>query len=189
MVEARRGYYAPRASTPADTAKQDIEDAVFSQEEQHGLPVALETQFYKTDASDAKLTVLARVDLTHIRFEKADGRNQNDLTVVAALFDRNGNFIAWTQRIVAMRLLDQTLERLSRTGVTVRTNFDVKPGDYVVRLVVRDSRLRSFPRKTKLSKSPIREDAYDAKTGSRNCSRRALTLLAQASGDFLPRDR
>jgi len=138
-VEARRGYYAPRASTPADTAKQDIEDAVFSQEEQHGLPVALETQFYKTDASDAKLTVLARVDLTHIRFEKADGRNQNDLTVVAALFDRNGNFIAGTQRILTMKLRDDTLARLSRTGVTVRTNFDVKPGDYVVRLVVRDS--------------------------------------------------
>jgi VWFA-related protein len=139
-VEARRGYYAPRRSTPTDTAKQDIEDAVFSQEEQHGLPVSLETQFYKTDATDAKLSVLARVDLAHIRFEKANGRNQNDLTVVAAVFDRNGNFIAGTQRIVAMKLRDDTLERLSRTGVTVRTSFDVKPGDYVVRLVVRDSK-------------------------------------------------
>jgi len=138
-IEARRGYYAPRPSTPTDTAKQDIEDAVFSQEEQHGLPVALETQFYKTDATDAKLSVLARVDLAHIRFEKADGRNQNDLTVVAALFDRNGNFIAGTQRILTMKLRDDTLARLSRTGVTVRTNFDVKPGDYIVRLVVRDS--------------------------------------------------
>jgi VWFA-related protein len=139
-IAARRGYYAPRAGTPVDTAKQDIEDAVFSQEEQHGLPVALETQFYKTDASDAKLSVLAHVDLSHLRFEKADGRNQNDLTVVAALFDRNGNFIAGTQRIVAMKLRDETLARLSRTGVTVRANFDVKPGDYVVRLVVRDSK-------------------------------------------------
>jgi len=138
-VEARRGYYDPRPGTPVDTAKRDIEDAVFSQEEQHGLPVSLETQFYKTDQTDAKLSVLAHVDLAHIRFEKADGRNQNDLTVIAALFDRNGNFIAGTQRIVAMKLRDQTLERLSRTGVTVRTNFDVKPGDYVVRLVVRDS--------------------------------------------------
>jgi len=139
-VEARRGYYAPRQITPTDTAKEDIEDAVFSQEEQHGLPVVLETQFYKTDAADAKLSVLARVDLAHIHFEKADGRNQNDLTVVAALFDRNGNFIAGTQRVVAMKLRDDTLARLSRTGVTVRTTFDVKPGDYVVRLVVRDSK-------------------------------------------------
>ncbi len=140
-VQARRGFYAPlHADTPADIERRNIEDAVFSQEEQHGLPVALQTQFYKTDPADAKLAVLAHVDLAHLRFDKADGRNQNDLTIVAALFDRNGNFVTGTQRIVQMNLRDETLAKLSKTGVTVRTNFDVKPGDYVVRLVVRDSR-------------------------------------------------
>jgi VWFA-related protein len=139
-IQTRRGYYAPlHGETPADVAKRDIEDAIFSQEEQHGLPVALQTQFYKTDATDAKLAVLAHVDLARMHFEKTGGRNQNSLTVVAALFDRNGNFITGTERTVEMKLRDETLERLSRTGVTVRTNFDVKPGDYVVRLVVRDS--------------------------------------------------
>ncbi len=139
-IQTRRGYYAPlHGETPADVAKRDIEDAVFSQEEQHGLPVALQTQFFKTDATDAKLAVLAHVDLAHMHFEKTGGRNQNNLTVVAALFDRNGNFISGTERTLEMKLRDETLEKLSRTGVTVRTNFDVKPGDYVVRLVVRDS--------------------------------------------------
>lgn len=140
-IQARRGFYAPsRHGAPVDVAKQDIEDAVFSQEEQHGLPVALQTQFFKTDAENAKLSVLAHVDLAHVHFEKADGRNQNDLTVVAALFDRNGNFITGTERVVQMKLRDETLQKLAQTGVTVRTNFDVKPGDYVVRLVVRDSK-------------------------------------------------
>jgi VWFA-related protein len=139
-VQARRGYYTPRhGDSPADIAKEDIEEALFSQEEQHGLPVALQTQFY-TDGTGAKLSVLAHVDLAHMHFDKLDGRNQNDLTVVAALFDRDGNFVTGTQRVVQMRLRDETLLKLSHTGVTVRTNFDVKPGDYVVRLVVRDSR-------------------------------------------------
>ncbi len=139
-IQTRRGYYAPlHGETPEDVAKRDIEDAVFSQEEQHGLPVALQTQFFKTDATDAKLAVLAHVDLAHMHFEKTGGRNENNLTVVAVLFDRNGNFITGTERTLQMKLRDETLEKLSRTGVTVRTNFDVKPGDYVVRLVVRDS--------------------------------------------------
>lgn len=139
-IQARKGFYAPKhGDTPQEVAARDIQDALFSQEEQHGLPVALQTQFYKTDASDAKLAVLAHVDLAHIRFDKANGRNDNDLTVVAALFDRNGNFVTGTQKVVEMKLRDETLARLSQTGVTVRTNFDVKPGDYVVRLVVRDS--------------------------------------------------
>jgi hypothetical protein len=38
-----------------------------------------------------------------------------------------------------MNLRDETFQRLSHSGVTVRTSFDLKPGDYVVRLVVRDS--------------------------------------------------
>jgi VWFA-related protein len=140
-IQARKGFYAPQhGETPAEAARRDIDEALFSQEEQHGLPVALQTQYYKTDATDAKLAVLAHVDLAQVRFDKVDGRNQNDLTVVAALFDRNGNFITGTQKVVEMKLLDATLERLAHTGVTVRTSFDVKPGDYVVRLVVRDSK-------------------------------------------------
>jgi VWFA-related protein len=139
-VQARKGFYAPKhGATPEDAAKQDIEDAVFSQEVQHGIPITLQTQFYKMDAADAKLAVLAHVDLAHMRFNRADGRNLDDLTVVTALFDRNGNFVAGTQKLVQMKLRDETLEQLSRTGMTIRTNFDVKPGDYAVRLVVRDS--------------------------------------------------
>jgi VWFA-related protein len=139
-ILARKGFYAPKhGETPEQLAARSIQDALFSQEEQHGLPVALQTQFYKAGATDAKLAVLAHVDLAHLRFDKANGRNDNDLTVVAALFDRNGNFVTGTQKVIIMKLRDETLARLSQTGVTVRTNFDVKPGDYVVRLVVRDS--------------------------------------------------
>ena len=140
-VQARSGFYAPkRVETPADVAKQEIEEAVLSQEEQHGLPIQLRTQYYKVDATDAKLAILAHVDIGRIRFDKLDGRNKNELTIVAALFDRNGNFVTATEKVLEMRLRDTTLERLSHTGVTVRTSFDVKPGAYLVRLVVRDSR-------------------------------------------------
>jgi hypothetical protein len=62
------------------------------------------------------------------------------LAVVAALFDRNGNFIAGNQETVELRLKDATLEKLTQTGMTVKIGFDVKPGGYIVRLVVRDSK-------------------------------------------------
>jgi VWFA-related protein len=139
-IQARRGFYAPKHSISVeDAAKQDIEDALFSQEEQHGLRVELHTQYYKVDSMNAKLAVMTRVDIGHMRFEKAGDRNQNNLTIVAALFDRDGNIVTGIEKNVEMKLLDTTLQRLSRTGLMVKTSFDVKPGDYVVRLVVRDS--------------------------------------------------
>jgi hypothetical protein len=138
-LQARRGYYAPKhAVDPAEAAKQEVEDALFSQEELHDLPVELHTQFFKVSDANAKLAVLAHVDLSRMRFRKVDGRNRNDLTVVAGLFDRNGNFITGNEKVIEMRLKDTTLEQRGRSGITVKTSFDVKPGTYLVRLVVRD---------------------------------------------------
>jgi VWFA-related protein len=140
-IQARRGFFAPKHSvTAAEAAKQDIEEAVYSLEEEKGIPIALHTQFYKTDPSNAKITVLTHVDIVHMQFEKAGGRNENDLTVVAVLFDRDGNFVTGSEETVEMRLRDTTLEKLNHSGVTVRMSFDVKPGAYLVRLVVRDSK-------------------------------------------------
>jgi VWFA-related protein len=140
-LQARRGFFAPKhGQTPEEAAKQDIEEAVFSQEERQGVPIELQLQYFKSNAVDAKLSVLTRVDVTRVRFEKTEGRNLGNLTVVAALFDRNGNFIRGNQESVGLRLKDATLEKLSHSGMTVKMGFDVKPGGYIVRLVVRDSK-------------------------------------------------
>lgn len=139
-IQARRGYYAPNhASDPEEQAKREIEDAVFSNEEMHDLPVELHTQFFKTGDADAKLTVLAHVDVKHLQFRKEEGRNREDLTVVSALFNRNGNYVQGNEKVLEMRLKDETLENKLKSGVTLKTSFDVKPGSYLVRLVVRDA--------------------------------------------------
>ena len=139
-VQARRGYFAPRkAQDPVETAKQEIQEAIFSQDEIAELPVNMQTQFFKPEPSQAKLSVLAHLDLKSVRFRKAEGRNLNDITLATAIFDENGNFVTGGQKIVEMRLLDGTMERLNKSGINVKSSFDVKPGSYLVRLVVRDA--------------------------------------------------
>lgn len=135
-VQARRGYFAPkRAESEEESAKRQIEEAIFSRDELHDIPVDLHTQFFKTGDVAAKLTVLAHVDLTGVHLQKIDGRNRNQLTVVAALFDRNGNYITGQKKDLNMELRDETLRKLS-SGITIKEDFDTKPGNYVVRLVV-----------------------------------------------------
>ena len=143
-LQARRGYYAPKNFTsPDEQAKQEIEDAMYSQEELHNLPVKLHTQFFKASDDDAKLVVLAQVDVRHLHFRKVEGRNDNTLTCVSALFNRNGNFIQGMQKVVTMHWKDETLDKLA-SGITLKTSFDVKPGSYLVRLVVRDAEGQSM---------------------------------------------
>ena len=138
-VEARHGFYAPtRSETPAEAVKREIDDAVFSQDEQHGLPITFETQYLKADSSE-NLDVMVVIDVAHLSLTKAGGFNQDDLTVVASLFDNDGNYVDGTQKNIALKLSDQTLKDWSRTGATTEIKFDLKPGSYIVRLVVRDS--------------------------------------------------
>jgi VWFA-related protein len=139
-LQARRGYYAPRhPADPEEDAKREIQEALFSRDEVQDIPVELHMQFFKSGDMTAKIAVLARVSVRSLRFRKADGRNNDNLTILSGLFDRNGNYIGGIRKVVELRLLDPTLQRLLNSGITVRTNFDVAPGSYVVRLVVRDS--------------------------------------------------
>jgi VWFA-related protein len=139
-LQARRGYYAPKhLADPEEDAKREIEEALFSRDELQDIPVELHMQYFKTGDVSAKVAVLAHVDVRSLRFRKADGRNNDKVVVLSGIFDRNGNYISGMQKTVELRLLDPTLEKLLSAGMTVRTNFDVAPGSYVIRLVVRDS--------------------------------------------------
>jgi hypothetical protein len=139
-VQARRGYYAPKkVDDPAEQAKAEIQEAIFSQDEIHDLPLDLQTQYFKSGAEGVHLSVVSRLEVRGMHFRKADGRNLDQLTLATAIFDENGNFVTGGEKVLEMRLLDTTYDRLSRTGLTVKSSFDVKPGKYLVRQVVRDS--------------------------------------------------
>jgi VWFA-related protein len=142
-LQARRGYWAPKhPEDEASVSKQAIEDAVFSRDETHGLAAEMHTRVTKA-GDQSKLAVLTSLDLKSFPLHKEDGRNRNDVTIVAALFDTNGNFIEGTQKLVELRLLDQTVAGLpQKPPVVISTDFDVKPGSYLVRLVVRDAEER-----------------------------------------------
>jgi VWFA-related protein len=139
-MQARRGYYAPKhAANEAEQAKQEIREALFSREEVQEFPIAMQMQFFKPTGDTARLSVLAHVDLKTLKFQKVAGRDSNVLTVVSGLFDSNGNLLRSTQKMVEMLLKEETFEARLAAGLNVKTSFDVQPGKYVLRLVVRDS--------------------------------------------------
>jgi len=139
-VQARRGYYAPpKAQDLAAREKEDIQDAVFSQTEMQDLPIEVNTQFFMITRADAQIDVLTHLDLQPAHFRKEADRNVDNMAFVTALFDRDGHYLTCQQKTVEMRLRDVSLESLRRTGVKIEMDFNVKPGIYLIRTVVRDS--------------------------------------------------
>jgi len=139
-VQARRGYFAPtRAKDPLEREKQDIQEAVYSPDELSEIPVEVHTQFFKVNDQDARLSVLTHVDLHLMQFRKEEGRNLNKLRLVTVLFDRDGKYITGKEKLVDFHLRDVSLQKLASSGITSKTIFDVQPGAYLVRQVVREA--------------------------------------------------
>ena len=138
-LQARHGYFAPRGeSNPEAVAKEEIQQAVFSQEEMRELPIECQAQFFK-GAEGVHLSVVTHVGTEELKFRKVDGRNQDTLTITTAIFDENGTMLTGLQRLLDLRLKDATLERVNKTGLNVKLSFDLQPGTFLVRTVVRDS--------------------------------------------------
>jgi len=144
-VQARKGYWAPsQEESSAATASREIGEAVFSRDEQRDLPIDIHTEFFKTTATDASLTVTAHLDIRPLPLRKEADRSRDDVTLVCALFDGNGNYLRAIQKVVELRLRDESLARRLARGVTVTSDFNVASGPYLIRIVVRDAEGRQM---------------------------------------------
>jgi hypothetical protein len=139
-LQARKGYWAPTHIEDAVTAAtREIGEAVFSHDEMRDLPLDIDTQFFKTSAADARLKIIAHLDIRQLHLRKQDDRNRNDVTLICALFDGNGNYIKGTQKLMELRLKDESVEHRRDLGLTMNSEFDVKSGAYMIRVVARDA--------------------------------------------------
>ena len=139
-VQARRGYYAPKTmDDPQDAEKEEMKEALLSRDEIYDLSFTLQTQYFKTDDGGARLSVVSHIGLKDLRFRMADGKHYDELNIATVIFDDNGNYLTNGGKIVKLRLLDSAFEKWCSTGLTVKSGFDLKPGKYLIRQVVRDS--------------------------------------------------
>jgi hypothetical protein len=139
-VQARRGFYAPsKLETPEDAAQREIEDALFADDQQRDLPMKFEIHLFTNSTGAQNLVLRADVDPSQLAFDRSGSANHDNLAVALAVFDRDGNYVAGNERFDQMDLKDATLDQLKKTGFYMDVNVDLKPGDYVVRAVARDS--------------------------------------------------
>ena len=141
-IQARPGYYAPRAPTKGraeDAVADEIDDAVQSRDVTTGIPIDATVQISRSGAAAPRLYVLAKVHVKPLRFQQLDGRNHAVLTVVSVVFDQDGGYVVGSRNTVKLTLRNETLAGKDDPTVRVQSNYQVKPASYLVRVVVCDS--------------------------------------------------
>jgi VWFA-related protein len=139
-VQARRGYLASETTLAEQAPGPDqLQRAVFSLDELHDLPAEVSTKVEKLNDQKSTLTVSIHVDIASLRYRKEADRSVNTLTFNTALFDRDGKYVTGKEGSLDLHLKDGSLEKFSKSGINAKTSFEVAPGTYRVREVVRDS--------------------------------------------------
>lgn len=143
-ANARRGYYAPKqVATAEDTAREEIREAVFSRQEARSFPLEVTTSGERGPDGKTQLAVEVKVPLQPLRYRVVDGRHLNTLTVVHAVFNHNGLYVAGEENTVELRLQPKTLESPTAT-MNAKKTYLISPGVYSVRVVARDSEERNL---------------------------------------------
>lgn len=139
-VKARSGYYAVEKE-PDETARrqQRMQDAFFSEHQVHDVAVELRVRSSHKPNTSIVLTAIAEIGLSNVPFRKDGPVNRSDLTMVVGIFDQNGNLVKDFWKDITLHPSDESLAALRRSGLELTTDFDVPPGRYFVRLLVREN--------------------------------------------------
>jgi VWFA-related protein len=149
-VRARKGYYAPlegeaKARAEKKEKKGEIagdprfQEAVDSPYEMGDVPMRMTAYvFEETLLGKARVLVAADVDVNGFAFEEKDGRfvDTAEFLLVAA-HRETGEYFRYDQK-VEMKLLPETKQKVATSWLPVVREFELAPGGYQAKIVVRD---------------------------------------------------
>jgi len=138
-IQARNGYYAEKKPRGAEErANEEIEEASLSQKEIEDLPLRLSIQYSRTNHG-ITLSVASNIGMSDLHFKTVDGKKLDSLTLATVIFEENGGYVTGEKKTIDLNLSPENYEQIRKFGLAVSSNFEAKPGRYLVRQVVRDS--------------------------------------------------
>ncbi|HUG54917.1 MAG TPA: VWA domain-containing protein [Vicinamibacteria bacterium] len=160
VVRSRRGYFAPSEAAPGGLAVAGAgsEGAAPGEETDGDIQRALDSPFPlggvglrmsafvldETLLGRARTLVAAEVDAAALDFVEKDGRlvDTLDVLIVAAARD-SGEHVRRDQKL-EMAFQPSTRERLRESWYSILQEFELTPGPYQVKMVVRDGNSRKL---------------------------------------------
>jgi VWFA-related protein len=148
VVRARKGYVAPRGRAPetkpttANSASQELRDAIESPLPLPGLPLGMTAVVFKGPAPKGSVVISTLVNGSTLPFTEAGGMFKNDLEVMAMATDDKGKTTYGDRNTVTLNMKPDSAMRVKASGFRVIQSMDLAPGRYQLRVAVREGNTR-----------------------------------------------
>lgn len=145
QLRYRKGYFAPLEGGKSALEKRvgpgdpDIQAALDSPYAEEEVPLRMTAYvFDETILGKASVMIATDVDVSGFKFEEKDARFLDTLEFLLVVAHREtGEFFRYDQQ-VQMKLLPATRERFGKSWFPVVRDFELAPGGYQAKIVVRD---------------------------------------------------
>jgi VWFA-related protein len=145
FVQVRPGYFAPTAGAVGQPSPAEKLDALMrGSGEKTDLPATISEKLGTASSGGPQLTIQAHIDIQKIPFDLQKDRHVQKFTLVAALFDSQGNFVTGKEADMELALKPESFDRFSKTGINGVMQLEAPPGSYRLRVVVQEAMRRAI---------------------------------------------
>jgi VWFA-related protein len=145
QVRARKGYYAPSDNAKSALNKKGsntdpaLQAAVDSPFDRSDVPLRMTSYvFDETLLGKSQTLVAADIDIRELSFEEKEGRFVDTLEFMLVVAHReSGEFFRYDQK-VDLRMQAATRKKFEQSWFPIIRDFELKPGLYQAKIVVRD---------------------------------------------------
>lgn len=145
-VRARKGYYAPRKEDEneppraAGTLDPQVRAGLDSPFDLDGIPIRLASYVLGSGASGKATALLAaELDLRAVAFEARDGRQVGALESFAHVSPLEAGAGQVVEKRIDLSLPSDLYARILKAGLPILRSFELAPGAYQARLLIRDA--------------------------------------------------
>ena len=179
-IANRPGYFASKAFGRLTQQEKDLQltQAMNVERPFVDVPLILEADYFRKDNNTNYVPISIEIHGDGLQFEEKGSNREGKFEFVAQAYDLKGRVTGVARDAVSVKLPAEKAEKLKSGGIFYSTGFQLRPGAYNLKFLVRDNvtgKLGSF-------EQPIRVPAFDLK----KLSISSIVLgnqLANARGD------
>jgi VWFA-related protein len=136
----RKEYYSPKEELTFERRKkEDILEAMEAPGNLNEIKVGLSYNFYQLDDLKYEVALLTNVDIHGIRFLEEDNRHINLINLVIVAFDENDKYVDGLEKSIDFKLTQTGYDQLLNHGLASKVSFQLPPGRFKIKAVVRES--------------------------------------------------